>query len=537
MSDPDYDSMSVEELQKIASGSADPEFDSMSEDELQRIASGKPKHSQVAAAGMHGLQGLTGGFMDEIQGLGEAAGRLVGVKGAGGPMKDMGLSEHGPTLDWETLRDAYRLARDRERSTLNEQSKEHPKTALAGEVAGMVASPINKIAKGVSLAKGGAAIGGINALGNSEKEDLPGMAIDTAIGTGAGLVLGKGLEKASPYIEKGVQKTSRGARDLAERFGARALGAERGTIKSIGFDKVKSAAGQAIDEGVFSPLASTDDIVARNAAVKSRGGEMMGKAYGAIDDAGESTFNPQNVAEKMNEELGGFWRSPLNKGEASQFDNTLEAILARGDGNIPLREAQLLKEELGRAANWKNKLQISPKEQMARDAYQLVNKSIDDAVASGTTAVNKAGLSETLSKGKELYGKASTADKLLENKLAREQGNKLVGLTDAVTGAGALGYGGTTGDWETAGGVMLAKKGLEKYGAQNAAIGLNKLSKMLMRSPKLAELAQKNPQAFNALAENIGKRIGGGSAFPKAAGPVSPEVDDEKAKQSFIDGN
>ncbi len=491
----------------------------------------KPKHSAVATAGMHGLQGLTAGFMDELQGAGEAAGRVVGVEGAGGPMKDMGFSEDGPTLDWETLRDAYRMARNKERATLKEQSEERPGLALGANLTGSVLSPVNKLAKGASLVKAGAGLGAVNALGNSEKETASGMLADTADGAVLGAVLGKGGQK----LEEGAQKLGAGAKDLAKRFGARALGAERGTIKSIGHDKVMSAAEQALEQGVISPLASTDDLVSRNAAVKQKGGELMGKAYDAIDEAGASTFNPLDVASKVDEKIGGFYRSPINKGETNQLENTLEAILMRGDKNIPIKEAQALKEELAKVANWKNRLNITDKEKMARDAYGVVSKQIDEAVSSGSAAIDKAGLSETLKTGKDLFSKASTADALLENKVAREQGNKLFGLTDTITGGAALGYGGVTDDWKGAAGLMAAKKGLEKYGAGTAAVGLNKVANFLMKKPEMAKLASSNPKAFSALVADFSKRVSPQGAGSKVA--QTPEAEERNAKQSFVEGN
>lgn len=492
------------------------------------------KHSALASGVMHGLQGATGGFMDELQGAGEVAGRAVGVKGAGGPMKDMGIAPGGPTLDWETLRDAYKAARDHERKTLTEQEKEHDVASGVGTLTGMVASPLNKLTSGLSLAKGGAVLGGVNGLGSSDAEDIGGMAKDTAFGTGAGLVLGKGIDKASPILEKGVEKVAGGARSLAKRFGARALGAERGTIKSLGIDKVEDAAGQMLDEGGFRPFSNTEDLIARNAALKDKGGEMMGKAYAAIDDAGASTFHPHDVAEEVENKLGNVWRTPINKGEVNQLDNTIESILERGPGDIPLSEAQALKEELGHAANWKNKLTVTPKEQMARDAYGIVNDKIDEAVNLGGGVVDQAGLSDTLATGKKLYGNAKTGETLLDNKLAREQGNKIMSLDNLLSGGTALGYGETTGDWKGAGGFFAGKKLLQKYGAQNAALGLNKISKMLMRTPRFAQLAEKSPQAFNALAASFARRMEGG-ALPKAAEQQPP--DDDSAKKAYIEGN
>ncbi len=507
----------------------------ISDDQMKALDA--PKYNATQSAVMHGLNSATGGFSDELQGLGEAAGRVVGVEGAGGPMKDMGMAKGGPTIDWETLRDAYKAARDHERQALSQQSKEHPAASAVGDVAGMVASPLNKVVGGMSIAKGGAVLGGVNALGNTEKEDAPGMLEDTALGAGLGFGIGKVAGAASPYLEKGLEKAGSGARSLAEKFGARAMGAERGTIKSLGIDKVKAAAGQMLDNGGFSSLGSTEDMMAKNAALKAQGGEMMGKAYKAIDDAGASTFNPLDVASKVDSQLGGFYRSPINKGVTGQLENTLESILMRGEKNIPLSEAQALKEELKQVANWKNTLNPTEKEIMARKAYGIVNGAIDDAVASGSKVVDQAGLSETLANGKELYGKAATGEKLLENRQAREQGNSIIGLTDAITGAGALGYGGTTGDWKGAGAVVLAKKGLQKYGAQNAALGLNKVSQMLMRSPSFASLAERSPQAFNSLASNFAKKLAPAEALQKVAGPDQAPIDDDKAKQSFLEGN
>ena len=483
------------------------------------------KPQPIQSAVNHFIQGGTAGFSDEIVGLGEAAGRALGVDGAGSKgVLDMSLNPEGPTLDWETLRDAYRMARNKDRENLKAGDKYNPASSAVGQIAGMVASPINKVGKGLSLAKQGAVVGGTNSLGMSDAEDIGGMAIDTSIGTAGGLLLGKGIDKASPYIEKGVKSMSSGARSMAEKLAARALGAERGSIKKLGMDKVKSAGAQALDEGVLSPLANTDDLIARNTATQERGGKMMGDAYKAIDDAGASTFNPLNVATKVDENIGGFYRSPINRGETNQLENTLESILMRGEGSIPLREAQTLKQELGKVANWKNNITVTEKEKMAREAYRTVSEQIDNAVADGSQLIDKAGLAPTLAKGKELFGNAATAETLLGNKLAREQGNNLIGLGDKIVGGAALGYGGVTDDWQTAGGVMVAKKGLEKYGAQNSALLLNKVSQMLARSPQLAAAAAKNPNLLNALAKKLESRI---SPAMKAAGTEQKPFDQD----------
>lgn len=496
---------------------SDPTFKADDEWVSDPAFKGEEKASPLMSGVRKGLQGVTAGFSDEAAGIVEGAGRALGFEGAGaGPIGDIKLSDDGPSLDWEILRDAYKKARDKERQALKKDSKDNPGISATAEIAGAIASPLNNIMPGASLAKQGAVIGGVTGLGNSEADDLSGAGLDTLKGAGLGGVLGKVADEATPYIEKGVKKIGEGAGDLAERFAARALGAERGTIKKLGQGKVQDIGRYALDEGLLSPLASTDDVIARNMAKQAQGGQMMDEVYSAIDNAGASTFNPLDVASKVDESIGGFYRSPINKGETNQLENTLESILMRGDKNIPLKEAQALKQEIGKVANWKNNLTITDKEKMAREAYSIVSKAIDDAAETGAKSIGRDGLEEVLSSGKKLFGSSKGAEELLTNKLAREQGNKIMGLTDAITGGGALGYGGMTGDWETAGAIMLGKKGLEKYGAQTAALGLNKISKSLLKSPQMLNLYQKNPQAFQSLVQKLESNANV-IQFPKAA--------------------
>ena len=489
--------------------------------------------SEIESGIMHGLQGATGGFLDEIAGGVESAGRVAGVKGLGGSFSDIGLADDGPTLDWEALRDAYKAARDKKRGVLRKQSDDNPEIATTSNIVGSMVSPLNKVTKGMSLAKAGATLGGLNAFGNSESEDLGGMIQDTATGALIGGTVGKAVDVASPYVAKTANYVGEKLKPLAEKISARGLGAERGTIKKLGSEKTMEAGRYALDNGLHDLGLSTDDMIARNEALKKSGGEMMGRAYQAIDDAGASTFNPLEVATKVDEQIGGFYRSPINRGETNQLENTLESILMRGDKNIPLSEAQALKQELGKVANWKNNINITDKEKMAREAYKIISTSIDDAVKKGSEAVNKAGLSETLSKGKDLFSKASTAEELLANKLAREDGNKFIGLTDAITGGAALGYGGMTGDWQTGLGIMAGKKGLEKYGAKIASRSLDKVSKALMKSPQMAALFESNPQAFQALANKLEQGLM--SELPRAAEKQQDEVNKPPDKNQIFE--
>ena len=472
------------------------------------------KESSLLSAGRAALQGASAGLSDEFAGLVEGAGRALGVEGAGGKIKDIKLSKEGPTLDWEVLRDAYQKARDIEREALKKGKEQNPEVANVAEIAGAVVSPVSKIMPGASLAKQGAVVGGLTGFGASEAEDIAPMAKDVLSGAAFGGVAGKALDVAAPLAQKGVQALGNKAEDLANRMAARAIGAERGTVKKLGLDKVKDIGRYALDNKLLS--SDAEEMLTRNEALKSKAGQMMENVYSQIDEAGASTFNPLEVATKVDEQIGGFYRSPINKGETAQLENTLEAILMRGDKPIALKEAQVLKQELGKVAKWNMTPNPTDKELMARDAYRVVSDAIDKATEEGAKSINKEGLSELLSQGKKLYSSAKGAEELLKNKVAREQGNKIGGLTDYIATTGAA----TSGGAAPAAATFVGKKGLEKYGPKLTAETLDKASKMLLKSPNMQQMMRVNPEAFNALVY-------------KAAEQMTPQNEKQREPQSF----
>lgn len=439
-----------------------------------------PEITKTQSAVRGATQGATMGFADEISGAAEA----LWNKAKGDPQEFGNL---------------YKKYRDESRQNFSAAQKANPGSYTSGEVGATIASaliPGTAIAKGASLANvalKSALLGAATGAGYSEKEDVADIAKDAAKGAATSAVLGAGAKVAAPYAGRAIEKVGDRFKGAADKLAARALGAERGTIKKLGAEKVYAAGRQALDEGVVSPLASAEKMAQRNAAIKQKGGEKMSEIYKAIDDKNLSTFNPLDVATKIEDDLGNFYRSPINRGETKQLENTLESVLMRGDKPIPLKEAQALKEELGRAANWKNNLNITEKEKMARSAYKIVSNEIDRATEEGAKQLGSGEMSKLLSQGKKLYGNAKTSEKLLENRIAREQGNNLFGLTDTIAGAGSLGYGATTGDWSTAAGIMVAKKGLGKFGAGTGAAAANKIGNILAKAPSVAAVVEKNP--------------------------------------------
>lgn len=325
---------------------------------------------------------------------------------------------------------------------------------------------------------------------------------DQALGDVGGALIGKLL----PYASKLTGPLGKKLKEMAEKLAARSLGAERGTIKKLGPEKVLESGRYALDNDIIKPFSNAEDLIAANKGVQEQAGQRMGNVYSQIDKHGGSTFNPTNVAADVENQLGNFWRSPINKGITSQFDDTLESIMMRGGGSpdrtIPLQTAQALKEELGGVANWKNNISTTDKERIARQSYGIVNDAIDRSVQEGADNLGIPGLKEELGQAKNLYGNSKTAENLLENKYAREQGNKMFGLTDTITGAGiASGV-----DAPAALATVTGKKALERYGHNIGALSLDKIGDYVSQSPQLfgkfapllQQAAQRGPTAVGA---------------------------------------
>lgn len=448
------------------------------------------------------VQGATGKFSDEVAGVVEAAGKAVGIDGAGhGDIRGAKLSKEGPTIDWEILRDAYRAARDKERADLAKDKKESPVLSGVADVAGAIVSPINKVASGLSLAKGGAAIGAITGLGSSEAESVGGNLVDAGLGAAVGGTVGKVIDKASPIVKRGFEGASNRTRDMAEKFAARHQGAERGTVNKIGIDGIKKVGRQALDEKMLS--GNTEKMIASNNALKSKAMDAREQAYKLVDEVAGPTFSPLSVAAKVEEKvLKGLDRKYSDTQEIiKQLEPHLENIMSRGEGNISLIEAQKLVSSLGKKAKFDSSRSNQANE-IAKDVYGVVRQAINDAADDGANKIGAANIKSAIQNANRQFSTAKNAEKLLGNKLAREQGNKLIGLTDL--GAGTVAGASVGGPAAVA--TVVGKKVAEKYGAAATAKTLDAASRLFAKNPGLAALTKSNPAIIGAITKHIGKK-------------------------------
>lgn len=439
-------------------------------------------------------QGATLGFADELGGvIGAGIDKVAGLFGDSPTEVNKKLAEQGFKGDIgpTDFGSAYKQSRNEQRIDDAKAQEANPWTYGLSNVAGSMALPGLSAAKGASALKAGAfgaGMGAAQGAGNTEEiasmKALEDILTGAAFG-GASSAAMQGLSNKIGNIKsEDVQNSLKG---IANSQAARALGAERGTIKKLGADQVDEIGRYALDNKLLTPFSNIDDVIARNEAVKNKAGQAMGDVFSQIDEAGASTFNPNVAAKRMENELGDFWRDPINRGEANQFDNILESIKNRGSNDISLQDAQLLKEKIGKTANWKNNLVVTDKEKMAREAYDLVNKYIDESADVASDLMGTQGLKDTLKGARKTYSGAKGAESLLENKQAREQGNKMFGLTDSILGGAGLASAPITNGSSIipAASIVGGKKLLEKYGSQNAALGFDKLGDMVKNNPNM----------------------------------------------------
>jgi hypothetical protein len=493
---PSADSISDSDLDKLLSAPTDTEGPATQDNSMI-------SKKQSAARGV--AQGATLGFADEISG---------GVEAVVNKLKG----------DPEELGRLYKKYRDESRANFDEAQKANPASYTIGEVAGGIGTalvPGLGIAKGAKLAAtvGKSALIGAGAgVGYSKSENAGDIAEDAARGAVTAGVLGGAAHAAAPVLSRGVTAAGDKLKGSAQRWAARALGAERGTIKKLGQKEVQEAGRQALEEvnpetgkKILSVFASTDDKIARNEALKKTAMEARKNVYDKIDDAGASSFNPLEVAAQIEKKIiGGKNRSHKDVQELAEvLDPHLENILSRGDGNISMKAAQELVESLKDKAKFDTS-RSTTQNKVAKEVYHTVRNAINESAENAAEKVGEKGLKTVVKKSNQTYAAGSTTDKLLKNRQAREQGNNFFGLTDTITGMGSLGYGATTGDWATAGAIVGGKKLAGKYGAQNTALLLNKVGKTLSGSgAKAAQNISKVPAALERIGE---KTVGAGVA-------------------------
>lgn len=444
----------------------------------------------------------------------------------------------------------YQEIRDENRAQLEADKAAYPKTAIASEIGGAVipsvaaevlsggsATPavganalrMGQVAKTLfnpTTVKGLAASGAAFGLGSSEADLTKGEVGQAAMDTAKGGALGYGFGKAVPVVGKYAGEVLEGAGkklgEGAEFLASKAVGLTKGLRKRFDLTPAESrgVGREALESGIVSPLSDAEEMARAATIAKKDIGEKIHEMLVAAEESGGKP-NIQNIINTLKEKQAEYAGNRIGKPIFNQYAKVIADLegmrgnamldlpesLANflGETNVPIggtptgvgasiQDLQGYKEILGETAYPKGVAQES--KVGYQGAYTPIKEEIESAVERGHSPQQK----QLYKYLKNKYQNQKYIGEGLTDKLAAEEGNRFIRPTDFLVG-GAFGLGG---------GVLpgiasvVAKRGIEKYGHQVGAITMDKVSKMLTKTPQvfgpysqiIQQAIQRGGQAF-----------------------------------------
>lgn len=440
--------------------------------------------SPELGAGVRGvLQGASGGFSDELAGAFEAGGKAIGLKGVGGPLKDISVDKEGPSLDWEILRDAYKKSRDHYRDQLKHDKDDSPWIAGAGNLVGAAVSPINKLVGGMSAVKSGLALGGLGAAGLSEADNVGDLAKDTATGAVLGGTIGKVADLASPLFKGASNYIGNGLKNKAEGLAVNATGAT-----GLQASKFSDDAGrQLLDRGLVKFGDNAANIAERTQGAMDEAHQALDQTLKALDAKGV-TASADNVVAGLSKKIAELEKDPSQAGVVRKLNGIIEDITQTGESNIPLSMGEQTKRGFSKmAGNW----QDPEVGQAGKQAYLGYRDEVENAAKAADPE-----LASKFTDAKETHGLLAPIQEAAEKRGMTQGQSPMGGLGDMAAGA----VGGFKG--------VVAKKLLAPRISSSMAVTADQISQKLLSSPEMLNLAKSNPQAFQGIVSRLEQRSG-----------------------------
>lgn len=479
-------------------------------------AQGEVGPSGALSAVRKAVQGASAGFSDEISGGLDAAGRVIGLDGLGSkPLTEISLAEGGPTLDSGKIKKAYADGRDRERSNLATDSKSNPGISTIAELAGGLASPLNKVTKGMSLAKAGAVYGGAAGLGTSESEDAAGLAKDTALGSALGYGGGKAFGLAGNAAKSGLSKLGGKLEKTAEALAENATGATR-----VQAEKFQDGAGrELLDRGLVKFGDTPSKIAERVSKANDEAGTQIQSALKSLDESGVKA-SADKVVEVLESRAKELDKDASQAPIAKKIRSMIEDIVNTGESEVSISSAEKTKRGYGEGIrNWQDK----DAGKASKEAYLAYRNEAERAAteaAPETAALFK--------EGKKTFGLLAPIEEAAEKRARQLNQHPLGGLNDiASLGAGAA-TAGPVGAIATA----LGRRVVAPRMSSTLAVSADKVSKMLLARPDMANLAKTNPKAFQATVLKMVEGMTERGSMPKAALNEPNELDRDSSRPS-----
>lgn len=433
----------------------------------------------------------------------------------------------------------YLSNRDSYRKEIETSKLEHPGAATAGAISGALATSLmpglnaakgaTATARALNAAKAGAVMGGAMNPGDTAGEFSGAQLGDRIENASTGMLVSGGLQGLGEGAIKGASylkdKGGKALKDVAEKMAFKSGGAmlkdfrnasDRGTINETGR--------YILDQGL--KIGDTvDDIAERagshNEALGSKLDDLYNQAGEMFKDKMNGKgFDPLRDKEEILQAAKKYLGDKVGADAAvAKLGGYLDEVAAR-HGGAPMspRAANNIKSSLDDAINYsRNPLSKDPASELA---YSAARNKINQKNLAAIESLDGGELADGLRATNKEYGLSKQVSKMANDMVNRQDGHKFFGLTDVIAGGAGATYGAVTGDWQSALLGMAAKKGLDKYGTTAIAVTADKISKQLLQSPKLKQLAAQNPNAYGAMVFNLVERLeskSGALSMPRAA--------------------
>ncbi len=453
--------------------------------------------SPVTAATTGLMQGGTLGFADEIGAVGKTA--MNALTGITGPLAGQDLSSIG---------EDYGRTRNQLRSEFAQAAEANPKTALAANIAGAVASPLSTLGPQVASGRGlgaavanagaqGATQGAVMGLGNSEADTIGGMARDVAIGTGMGTVggmAGGALAHGAAKVAAPLSRAFTGAADaIDDKAGLLAENATGATAAQS--EKFAPGAGrELLDRGLVRPFDTATKVAERTAGAVDDAAKAIDDSLRALEAQGV-TASADNVVAVLEKRIAAIEGDASQAGTVRKLRNVVEDIIATGKSDLSLTAAENTKRGFRKAAgNWTD----PDAGQAGKEAYRAYMSEVERAATEANPA-----LAGKFKEAKKTTGLLTPIQEAAQKRSAQMNQNPLGGLGDtAAAGAGAILGTGAPG---AAAGVA-AKRFAAPRLASTAAWGMDRIGDVVRATPQafgrfaapLQAAAQRGGQALAA---------------------------------------
>lgn len=435
-------------------------------------------------------QGASGGLSDELAGGLEAAGRVVGLNGVGGPVKDISINKEGPTFSLDDIQKAYQTGRDHERTSLKNDLNENPITSSAANILGSVVSPINKITKGMSAAKAGLTLGGVYGFGNSEANNASDLVKDTATGAAMGGAVGKTIDVASPYIKNGFDSAGKALKSTAEKLAVKATGATGKQSEKF----AENAGRELLDRGIVQFGDDAEKIASKSNLAIKNAENTIDSSLEALDNKGV-TVSVDKIVKNLEDKIENLKKDPSQASVVKKLQTMIDDIYETGNSNVKISDAEITKRGYNKVArNW-----LDPEQgQAGKTAYLAYKEAVEESAKAANPEIAKQFVD-----AKKSFGLLNPIADAAEKRAATLNQSPIGGLLDMATaGAGGAAVGGPAG-LVTGVGAAAARRLVAPKLAASAAVTTDKISKALLSNSELVNVYKQNPAAFENIVESV----------------------------------